>query len=87
MADSFKADLSNPKPFVMGACLNSFFRYFTPFLAKSWPFSGSVQRGQICERKTFFTFPPDLEKSGGVGRPPPPDFFLRQIDFFPHFTA
>ena len=33
------------------------------------------------------TFPPDLEKSGGVGRPTPPDFFLRQIDFFPLFTA
>ncbi len=36
-------------------------------------------------RQTFFTFPPDLEKSGGVGRPPPPDFFLRQIDFFAIF--
>ena len=36
---------------------------------------------------TFFTFLPDLEKSGSVGRPTPPDFFLRQIDFFPHFTA
>jgi len=31
------------------------------------------------------TFPPDLEKSGGVGQPPPPDFFLRQIDFFTIF--
>ena len=34
---------------------------------------------------TFFTFPPDLEKSGSVGRPTLPDFFLRQIDFLPLF--
>jgi len=37
--------------------------------------------------QTFFTFPPDLEKSSGVGRPPPPDFFLRQIDFFSIFPS
>jgi len=35
-------------PQIMGACLYSFFAYFTPFLAKSWPFIGSVWRGQIC---------------------------------------
>jgi hypothetical protein len=69
----------------LGACLYSFFHYFTPFLAKSWPFNGSVWQGQICERTNFFTFPPDLEKSGGIGRPPPPDFFLCQIDFFAIF--
>ena len=37
--------------------------------------------------QTFFTFPPDLEKSGGVGRPPPPDLFFRQIDFFAFFLS
>jgi len=31
----------------VGACLYSFFTYFTPFLAKNWPFIGSVWRGQI----------------------------------------
>jgi hypothetical protein len=45
---------------------------FLPFLA--FFFEVQIQQRQIVERKTFslvFTFPPE---SGGIGRPPLPDF-------------
>jgi hypothetical protein len=71
----------------MGACLYSFFTYFTPFLAKVGPSSDQFGEVRFVHSSARLTFPPDLKKSGGVGRPTPPDFFLCQIDFFPHFTA
>ena len=39
-----------------------FFHYFVPFLAKSWPFNGTVWRGQICEQTNFFHFSARSEK-------------------------
>jgi hypothetical protein len=54
-------------------------------LRKVGPSTDQFSEARFVNGLTFFTFPPNLEKSGGVGRPPPPDFFLRQIDFFTIF--
>ena len=70
----------------MGACCNSFFHFFPPFLAKSWPFNGSVQRGQICERTNFFHF---SARSGKIWRCWPATttrfFFSARLTFSPFF--
>ena len=42
---------------------------------------------RFVQGPTFLHFSASLEKSGSVGRPTLPDFFLRPIDFFAHFTA
>ncbi len=57
------------------------------FEQKVGPSLDQFGEARFVHGPTIFTFPPDLEKSDGVGRPTPPEFFLRQIDYFPHYTA